>query len=213
MKWLWRYNQEHASLWKEVVQAKHGFTNHWCTKVDRTPHGTGLWKGIRLLWDAFSLNTSLQAGNGEHILFWKDKWLGFNPLKDTYPRLFPLATNPDSTVAENREDNSWNLILRINLNDREIEDFLALLNCLQDSPEGYFTLSSKKNLIDQWPWKLIWRTKLPPNVISFSWITLKGATLTQDNLSRGNFSLQTDATCVIAAHVPPPSICKMLDQS
>lgn len=72
--------------------------------------------------------------NGEHILFCKDKWLGLNPLKDTYQRLFSLATNPDPIIAENREGNSWNLILRRNLNDWENEDFLALLNCLQNSP-------------------------------------------------------------------------------
>lgn len=116
-------------------------------------------------WDALCLSTSLQAGNGEHVLFLKDKWLGLNPLKDDYPRLFSLAINLDSTIAENREDNSWNLIL-INLNNCEIEDFLALLNCIRNSPinslhrrdrikwasgrngfytvkEGYFDLSSK----------------------------------------------------------------------
>lgn len=44
-------------------------------------------------------------------------------------------------------------------------------------------------MIDQWPWKLIWRTKLPPKVICFSWITLKGSCLTQDNLIKRNFRL------------------------
>ncbi|KAG5599551.1 hypothetical protein H5410_030921 [Solanum commersonii] len=35
--------------------------------------------------------------------------------------------------------------------------------------EGYLHLSSRKTLIDLWLWKLLWRTKMPPKVICFSW--------------------------------------------
>lgn len=40
--------------------------------------------------------------------------------------------------------------------------------------EGYLHLSSREILTDLWPWKLIWRTKMPPKVVCFSWIILRG---------------------------------------
>ncbi|KAG5595379.1 hypothetical protein H5410_036611 [Solanum commersonii] len=76
MKRYWRYNQENADLWKEIVQAKK-------------------------LWEGFSCNTSLQQGNEAHIQFWKDKWRGHTKLQDAFPRLFLIATNPDSTIDQN----------------------------------------------------------------------------------------------------------------
>lgn len=115
----------------------------------------------------------LTSWDGAHIQFWRDKWLGTTFLKESYPRLFMIASNPDSTIAQNKEDNSWNLILRRNLNDWELEGYFSLIANIQDIlisnqrrdrlkwgnskegaysvKEGYLLLSSNKDLIDQWP--------------------------------------------------------------
>ncbi|WMV31905.1 hypothetical protein MTR67_025290 [Solanum verrucosum] len=155
LKWHWRYNQEAAGLWKEVIQAKYGSDSHWCSNK--------------------------------------------------------IASHPDSTISQYREDNVWNLILRRNLNDWELEEVFSLMATIQTSAinsqrrdkliwrhsrDGSYTVkacylqqSSKKTVIDQWPWKLIWRTKLPPKVICFRWITLKDSCLTQNNLMRRKFQI------------------------
>ncbi|XP_075099232.1 uncharacterized protein LOC142176070 [Nicotiana tabacum] len=175
------------------------------------PKSLGGLEGIRKLWDVFTFHSTLQVGNGEHILFWKDTWLGHTTLVDAYPRLFSIATNPDSTVAQNWEVNSWNPSLRRNLNDWEFDDFVTLLGSLHTSSTitlgrdklrwgssrsgaysiraSFQALSSRKEMIDQWPWKLIWRTKMPPKISVFCWITLNGACLTHDNLIRRGFQL------------------------
>lgn len=123
-----------------------------------------------------------------------------------FPHLFLIARNPDSTVAENREGNAWNLQLRRNLQDWEIESFIELLSRLgnfslnpqvRDSiawnnsidkvysvKSGYTHFITRNLIIESWPWKLIWKTKLPPKVICFSWTALHEACLTQDNLRR-----------------------------
>lgn len=98
------------------------------------PYGTGLWKGIRILWDEFFLNLSLQVENGAHFLFWKDKWLGPTTLKDVFHRLYTITTNSDSTIAHNWDDSSWNLHPRRHQNDWEMEDMIALLGSLHNSP-------------------------------------------------------------------------------
>nr|XP_016457810.1 PREDICTED: uncharacterized protein LOC107781590 [Nicotiana tabacum] len=55
--------------------------------------------------------------------------------------------------------------------------------------EGYKKLCASNEVTELWPWKLIWKTKLPTKVMCFTWIALKGAILTQDNLCSRNFQL------------------------
>lgn len=55
--------------------------------------------------------------------------------------------------------------------------------------QGYNKLCAPNGMIDNWPWKHIWRSKLPTKVICFSWIALRNATLTQDNLCRRSIQL------------------------
>lgn len=141
--------------------------------------------------------------------FYSGKINRLSTLKDAYPRLFSITTNPDFTMAQNREGDTWNLSLRRNLNDWKIKDLIALLGCLQnrllnsqsrDRLNGggsrersysvrasYNILSFNKELIDQWPWKLIWKIKLPPKFNAFSWIAINSACLTQDNRIRRSF--------------------------
>ncbi|XP_070025308.1 uncharacterized protein [Nicotiana sylvestris] len=64
MKWHWRFNQDDAGLWKEVIIAKYG--------------------------------------------------------------------NTESLVSHNREGNTWNPILRRNLQDWEVEDYIDLLKLLEN---------------------------------------------------------------------------------
>ena len=44
-------------------------------------------------------------------------------------------------------------------------------------------------MIDKWPRKHIWKTKLPTKVICFSWTALHNSCLTQDNFSKRKFQL------------------------
>lgn len=41
MKWLWRYASTDSSLWKEVIKAKHGVLDNWCSKIANAPYGIG----------------------------------------------------------------------------------------------------------------------------------------------------------------------------
>ncbi|XP_075081030.1 uncharacterized protein LOC142166245 [Nicotiana tabacum] len=122
-----------------------------------------------------------------------------------------LDLTMDMGCGRNWEVNSWNPSLRRNLNDWEFDDLVALLGSLHNSSTitpgrdklrwgssrsgaysvraSYQTLSFRKEMIDQLPWKLIWRTKMPPKVSVFCWITLNGACLTHDKLIRRGFQL------------------------
>ena len=47
----------------------------------------------------------------------------------------------------------------------------------------------KEEITFHWPWKLIWKIKLPPKISCFSWSALHGTCLTQDNLTRRKFQM------------------------
>ncbi|GJW50908.1 hypothetical protein Tco_0092259 [Tanacetum coccineum] len=47
-------------------------------------------------------------GNGTSIRFWKDLWLGDEPLCSRYNRLFRLDTNEDCLLSERYNEGSWN---------------------------------------------------------------------------------------------------------
>ena len=75
MKWLWRYAGEERALWKEVITAKYGELNPWCTENVSEPYGVGVWRTIRNLWPQTEANLFLKVGNGNKTKF-LEEWMG-----------------------------------------------------------------------------------------------------------------------------------------
>lgn len=150
MKWSWRYTQEEHSLCKDVIIGIHGALNHWCSNVSTAPYGVGVWRSIRKLWEVFSQHTHLIAGDGQHISFWREKWIGNSSLMVAYPNVFQIAREPNSTIQQYREGNSWTFILRKNIEDWEIEELVSLLAALHSvainsgTPEQLNSTGEKK---------------------------------------------------------------------
>ncbi|WMV54009.1 hypothetical protein MTR67_047394 [Solanum verrucosum] len=64
MKWLWSYIGEERALWKEVIVAKYGELDPWCTKTVYEPYGVAT---DRVLWKlskdgAFSVKSADKSG-------------------------------------------------------------------------------------------------------------------------------------------------------
>ena len=43
---------------------------------------------------------SFAVGNGTHIRFWHDRWIGDNTLKDLYPELYACSDAKDACIFE-----------------------------------------------------------------------------------------------------------------
>ena len=180
----------------------------WCTRVCRRAHGCGLWQSISEGWEIFSKHLSFVVGDGSRILFWHNKWTGEDSLKTLYPQLFMCSVNKEVYISEvlsppiGDNDKVWNLRFYREFNDWELVASYSLLYFIQtqipkggvcDSPcwglngSGKFDIRSFYHKIQNvapstFPWKGIWKVKVPKRVAFFMWTATRGQILTLDNL-------------------------------
>nr|XP_009599592.1 uncharacterized protein LOC104095219 [Nicotiana tomentosiformis] len=211
-KWLCRYNLEETALWRRVIQEKYGHGGPWCTKPVSSPYGVCVWKTIRGQWRFIADHSSIKVGNGRRVLFWCDTWFGHTPLNDQFPDLYNIAANPRISVAEAKSTRGWNIVFRRNLNDWELQsvaEFWETLEAFHGLTEeedvlmwkghklGVFSVKSAYHFFNTttnptqgWPWKQTWRVRAPTKVLCFTWLVVREAVLTQDNLIRRGIQLQ-----------------------
>jgi len=208
MKWLWKFTKENHLLWGRVIKAKYEQEDSWMTKEVNTPYGVSLWRSIRSLWSELKTQSRIKVANGNKTRFWKDNWHKVGIMELVFPDIFNLLLHQQKTIAEMWTSDGWSLNFRRHCNDWEVQrvaDFLSKLDQFpgvqagedhlwwQGNSKGIFKVNAAYKIMNQsnqqianWPWKQIWRIKVPHKVSIFVWLLAKEATLTVDNLmSRG----------------------------
>ncbi|XP_070006138.1 uncharacterized protein [Nicotiana sylvestris] len=170
-----------------------------------------LWKSIRNLWPKIINKSNFRIGNGLKVSFWEDNWLGQGSLKQPFPDIYLLNQQQEATVAEVWTNQGWTLTFRRLLNDWEINKLIEFYKNLerfkvtstaedrvtwQGNSKGKFSVKAaykefniSNNQIGCWPWKLIWKVKIPYKVACFTLLLAKEAVLTPDNLIKRGFQL------------------------
>jgi len=59
--------------------------------------------------------------------------LGNTPLEVACPNIFRIAHQPDGTIHQHIDGNSWNPNLRRNIHDLEMEELIRLLGALHSA--------------------------------------------------------------------------------
>ena len=153
------------------------------------------------------------VGDGKRVEFWHDCWCGDMSLKGVFPELFVLSRDREASVDDIMSFPNgilhWDLRFSKNVHDWELESlssFMELIYSLPLKGEGDDKLGWRSNLnkgfsvkeyyrclhmasFDHFPWKSIWRTKVPPRVAFFSWTAALERLLTIDNLRKRNLIL------------------------
>ncbi|GKV50356.1 hypothetical protein SLEP1_g57064 [Rubroshorea leprosula] len=110
-KWWDRFGKEDNSLWKSIIVDKfYGGSKVWDIKEVQARKASTLWRNIVALGDERGRGARMyregfrwKLGMGDKINFWKDKWIGIETLRDSFPRLFNLASNRNAKIMEGKE--------------------------------------------------------------------------------------------------------------
>jgi len=205
-KWLWRFCCEDMALWRRFIAEKYGLQSNWITEEVNGTFGCSVWKTIRRMWPDFSAKVTFRVGNGLKTSFWNETWLGDVNLRILFPDLYIISLQQNDTIAQMWTPQGWDLMFRRALNDWEVGRVADLLHALNlfpgtvtepDKPvwrlhsRGVFTVKScywERNtnhlLTTVWPWKLIWKIKVPLKVACFTWLVIRRACLTHEVLQR-----------------------------
>lgn len=167
--------------------------------------GTSIWPIICKVKDLFWQNVSYHA-------FWEHSWLEQTMPRSRFPRIFRLCQSQEGSVADfGKEEEghmSWNLHLRRNPPDFEIQELAELLTTLSQvnlvsgldklqwnsDSKGRFTVKNWYNTLIQQrnynqqesclPLQLIWDSQVPARIIFFLWEVNKQAVQTKARLCK-----------------------------
>ncbi|KAE8734648.1 hypothetical protein F3Y22_tig00000738pilonHSYRG00149 [Hibiscus syriacus] len=221
-KWVWKFASEKESCWKRVVCGVYDMDPKCIMMGTSWPgRASWIWRGVVKNFfsddgfgDCIRRNMRLKTGKGNYVQFWNDVWLGEVPLKIQFPRLYVLSSNKSGKVMEFRVNNGagwvWDIQMRRNLADWEVEQLLQLISMLNNisiSPceedcwiwsgngEGCFSAKSCINIfLDQdgiqqkmetWE-RHIWAGIAPPRVETFVWqVAHQRVAVKEELLKRG----------------------------
>ncbi|KAJ0899075.1 putative reverse transcriptase zinc-binding domain-containing protein [Helianthus annuus] len=156
-KWWWRFKEDRGSLWRKVVWDVHNNQRSWSFIPTKLSIG-GPWKQVHNLAKDFetmgiNLESLLrgQPGTEKEMRFWKEKWLGDEPLCERYPGLFQLESNKNAfikdrvIVGENRAELNFEWS-RLPSNAGELEELSSISNAVHGFEFGVGA--------DKWVWAL-----------------------------------------------------------
>ena len=207
-KWLWRFGQERDALWRQVIEVKNGCDwGGWCSSSSSGPYGVNLWKNIRREWHSLSRFILYEIGDESKVQFWLDSWCG-SSFADRYPELFRICRRKEASVADlMRYTNGflhWEIHFCRDVHNRELEAFRSFINTIYSTPvrgigedkrcwlpckSKGFTVSAYYHLLvghseQFFPWKSIWKQKIPSRVAFFVWTAALGKCLAISNLRK-----------------------------
>ena len=206
---VWRYGIEIDALWRRVIEVKYGNDwGGWCTKKVTSAYGVSWWRHIRIGWMSFSKLLLYDVGDGTRVKFWKHVWCGDRILQETFPELYCISRTKDSSVTEAMcwfgRRIHWDAKFRRPPQDWEQESFDLFMDMIYSSTvrglgpdrvcwkpsrnRGFeirgFYLSFYPPTLLSFPWRMIWKSKVPPKVSFFSWSASLGKILTTDNIRK-----------------------------
>jgi hypothetical protein len=146
-KWRWKLLLPNEEVWKEVIKAKYEGE-----VIGNVQPGNALVPRLASKWwvdicnidkdsDWFTRAAMKKVGNGRNTKFWKEIWVGDQPLCIKFPRLFSMSTQQEEVVGDmgNWVENRWrwNLLWRRSFFQweetlyRQLEEILASFHFLE----------------------------------------------------------------------------------
>jgi hypothetical protein len=119
-KWRWKLLVRESEPWKEIVTARYGVDvigKRILGAVDSLRAASSWWRDLCLLdsddrW--FSSAVKMKVGRGDMTVFWDEHWIGDQPLRHTFPRLYGISEQKQGLIHDMGRmiDDVWHWDLR-----------------------------------------------------------------------------------------------------
>jgi hypothetical protein len=214
-KWIWRLYAGEQGLWAKILRAK--YLGERDLLADKHRPGSQFWNAIQKIKHVFGMGARHAIHNGRATRFWVDWWHEKGPLKDLFPGLFAIASEPLATVATLFLGNQCRLTFRreLGFGERvELANVARLVETIHLSepqdriswslePNGKFSVRSLyKSLCQGIPHKyygIVWEIKVPLKVRIFLWQLSKRRLPSNDNIRRRKGP--SNGTCALCLEV------------
>lgn len=101
-KWHWRFMANENCVWVRLIKSTHGIASGFNKDENKSGY-VGVWSKIVdaiIKMDVDNLvplhTLKQRLGSGNSIGFWNAMWVGLQPLKNIFNRLYRLDGNPDT---------------------------------------------------------------------------------------------------------------------
>ncbi|MCH96537.1 LINE-1 reverse transcriptase like, partial [Trifolium medium] len=114
-KWRWRLLMDEDEVWKDVIIAKYGHQAVGSVSFENVAFGSlgSPWWGDLCKLDSgvgwFRQVVSKKVGRGNSTLFWKEVWVGDQPLEQRFKRLFDISLQQLDNIKDvgGRMNGEW----------------------------------------------------------------------------------------------------------
>jgi hypothetical protein len=196
-KWWWLL-ETGKGLWQDIVRLKY-VKNFPICDIPLRMQDSPLWKDQMKVRGIYLRGRGLNLNNGSLINFWKDVWLGDNPLCLTYPVLFDLCMEQNCSIFVVAQK-GWVLGFKVRLHGVVRDQWYCLVAALNNviltgevdasiwkwSPKKKFTVKLVYDYLSRDvvrpQFREIWSSRFPEKIKIFMWLLEQKAILTKDNM-------------------------------
>lgn len=206
LRWWWKAYHDQLSLWKMIVEKTRRKNPSELTPKFWLRTGSFFWLLLLRIQFLFTWSTVWKIGHGYTISYWNDAWCGL-----------PRNTVNVGAIQEGHISlrDAWprRHLIDVLQGTGEIDPFTADKDAIlwKWCKSGTYSASSFYRIISTagkiiWPFKYIWKAKVPPTVKIFLYLLLNGKILSRDVLRRRG--IQVDPHCVTCLNCPTESITR-----
>ncbi|GJY59135.1 RNA-directed DNA polymerase, eukaryota [Tanacetum coccineum] len=152
-KWVWRFVSQESSLWSRFIKSIYGESGF----LDRTipTSRQSIW--LDILKEVANLKNKgidlmsycrKKVGNGADTIFWDEVWIGEQPLKIQFPRMYALELRKKMSIVDKMSyANIADTFRRLPMGGEESEQYIDICNRLE--------MVQLSQMHDRWFWSLV----------------------------------------------------------
>ena len=198
-KWVGHLLQPSGDLLSALLHDCYGASINWLKWQTPQRGDLAFMSSLRLVFAVVQALFHPKLGSETSFRFWSDEWSRNGRLRQSFPRLFALATDLECSVRQAWND-AWAPPMPATLSDQRTAELIRLQGLLADTrpTEGqdgwmwceasfsvraaYRRLRSQAGSEDPMflrLWRRIWRSRIPLKIRVFLWLLLRRRLMTR----------------------------------